>query len=97
MSLINRVHVFSVLILAAGTAGSNEELLLLELKDFEIAPNTTADLEDSGKVGLECNSTGNIEWMTDWVPSERIKQWFPVYRLGVEADGTAGKSINTKS
>ena len=80
-----------------GMADSNEQEVLLrelhELEDLTMAPTTTVELAGSQKVISACNDTNKVEWMTDWAPSERIKQWFPIYRLGVDADGAAGKSL----
>ena len=64
--------------------------ILMELEEFEITTSSTSDLQGSEKVISDCNLTGEVEWMTDWVPPEKIKQWFPVFRLGLDSDGAAG-------
>ena len=59
------------------TTGASEHLTEV---DEWLATTTKAELPDS----LVTAGSNNTGWVEDWTPSERLKKWFPVYRLGVD-------------
>ena len=74
-----------LLVVSVDNRSCAEELATAE---WDYSAATTEGKRLQGAEGIsDCNNgTGK-----DWVPPERLKEWFPVYKLGTDDDGVASK------
>ena len=96
MNAVNMVRVHPGIVLVfllaflVGNRNCASELAAVEWEDYEV---TTVKIRLQNFEGIpdSHNVTGKDGRFTDsdWVPPGRLKEWFPVYRLGRDDDGVA--------
>ena len=93
MNRINLVLLQFLFLLACSTfkASTSEQIVSTEREHYETT-TTAIGLPDRQVTRTDGNGTGKGDWETgNWSSPERLKQWFPVHRLGTDDDGLAGR------